>query len=97
MPRAPGQGGSRKLVCRAGILWTLPWESQAPLDSVTVPVNGTTPLTRVRYRPHGDITIIEHDPGVPQTACGILSDLFRVIQRRYAPGGTPCQNTRKQG
>jgi len=93
---ARARGFALKLVCKAYmdgdlILGEVSLQ-EVPLDSVMASANGTTSLIRVTTDLMGDITLVEHDPGVLQTGYGIYSDLLRVIQRRYAPGGTPCQN-----
>ncbi len=82
------RGLTLRLVCRATSEGPTPTGEvrllELPASSPMANVHGTTSLLRVSTDLMGDITLIEHDPGIEQTGYGLYSDLLRLLDAGMA-------------
>lgn len=83
---AKSNGNIIKLMCKGEFKNGRPVGIVAPLeisqDSMFATINGTAAALTITTDLFGDISIIEHvhEPEIDQTAYGILSDLYRVLE-----------------
>lgn len=78
------QGFRLKYICSAeraadGALRLTVAPSLVPLDSPEALVNGTSNIITIRTDMMGELSIIEKDPEIKQTAYGVYSDLLSII------------------
>ncbi|MGO1820457.1 MAG: hypothetical protein ACTH0S_12335, partial [Senegalia sp. (in: firmicutes)] len=51
-------------------------------DHIYANIKGTSSVVTISTDLMRDLTIVEHDPEIEQTAYGVFSDLLRVIKNR---------------
>lgn len=75
-----------KLICEAGITDGKPWGYVRPLviekNSIYGVIETTSSIVTIKTDLMGDISIVEHQPELQQTAYGLYSDLLTLIKKK---------------
>ena len=75
-----------KLLCEAGIKDGNPWGSVKPTrveqNNIYGVIDSTSSVVTLKTDLMGDISIVEHQPELQQTAYGIYSDLLTLIRKK---------------
>jgi len=84
--RDAGEKGLRiKFVCQAeerdGAMDISVTPQRLPAGDILARVNGSSAAVTMHARLAGEITIMQHDPGILQTAYGVYSDLITLLKR----------------
>lgn len=92
---AVATGMTMRLVARGirsndGLLLTVSPQI-VPIGSALGAVRGTSNVLVLETDLMGDLAIFEHEPGVEQTAYGLLSDLLRIHELERAAGATQAK------
>ncbi len=82
--QAADRGNVIKLLCRGlrkddGSIAAEVKPHEVPAGDMLAAVTGTTSVVSVTTDLMGKISIVEHDPGIEQTAYGIFSDMLRIL------------------
>lgn len=84
---AKARGKVIKLLCHGhrdaqGLhAWVRPTEVEA--GSLWATITGTSSVVAIETDLMGRVTVVEHDPELPQTGYGIYSDLVRLLDEQY--------------
>lgn len=84
--RAKAEGCRIKYICRAerdeaGHVRLSVLPTMIPLDDVYATVNGASAAVTLHTDLAGELTIVQTDPGILETAYGVCSDLITLIKR----------------
>lgn len=75
-----------KLICEGGITEDKPWGYVRPIlidkNDIYGVIDTTSSIITIRTDLMGDISIIEHQPEIAQTAYGLYSDLLTLIKKK---------------
>lgn len=87
MAEAAARGKVIKLLChghrdeRGLCAWVKPTEVEA--GSLYATITGTSSVVTIETDRMGRLSVVEHDPELPQTGYGVYSDLLRLLEERY--------------
>ena len=87
MAEAAERGKVIKLLCHGhqdaqGLhAWVRPTEVEA--GSLWATITGTSSVVSIETDLMGKVSVVEHDPELPQTGYGVYSDLTRLLEEQY--------------
>lgn len=84
--KAKEEGGRIKYLCKAerdesGAVRLSVLPTKVPFDDVYATVNGSSTVVTLYTDLAGELTIVQTDPGILQTAYGVYSDLITLVKR----------------
>ncbi len=87
MADAAARGKVIKLLCHGHLdqqglhAWVRPTEVEA--GSLWATITGTSSVVSIETDLMGKLSVVEHDPELPQTGYGVYSDLSRLLEEQY--------------